>query len=146
MVGLTIAAFSIFDLFGFRVVIAEKFRVVSGMGFGLAAGIFGALTALNGWAFIIYLMGIGVSRPEFRSTIALLFLVSGFLISSSFWVLGWLSQKEILLGLFALSAAFPGMSIGNHLGSKLPGELFRKLVLAMLVLIGGVLMAQGLDL
>ncbi|MEM9279411.1 MAG: sulfite exporter TauE/SafE family protein [Pseudomonadota bacterium] len=143
LVGITIVAFSLFDLLGYKVSISEARKVPFGMGFGLVAGIFGALTALNGWAFIMYLIGVGASREVFRSAIAMLFLVSGFLISSSFWVLGWLTTETVLLGVLALLTAFPGMTIGNRLGRKLSGETFRKMLLIALVIVGLTLAVQA---
>ena len=143
MVGVTIIAFSMLNLFGYQIVIAENRRVHAGFGFGAVAGVVGALTSLNGWAFIMYLVGIGAERTVFRSTIALLFLVSGFLISSSFWVLGLLNGTLLAIALATLCAAFPGMWIGNKLGSGLPADLFRKVLLVALALIGMMLIYQA---
>ncbi|MEM9330422.1 MAG: sulfite exporter TauE/SafE family protein [Pseudomonadota bacterium] len=143
LVGLTIVTFALVNLMGFRIDIPARHKVLIGGAFGFTAGVFGAMTALNGWAFIMYLVGIGADRPTFRSAIALLFLVSGALISSSFWAIGWLTWEAALLGAIALLGAFPGMSLGNRLGERLPGESFRKGVLIALVLIGCVLAVQS---
>ena len=143
LVGITIIAFSMFSLLGYQVLISERKRIPAGLGFGAVAGVVGALTSLNGWAFIMYLVGIGAERSVFRSTIALLFLVSGFLISSSFWILGLLNGTLLVIGLSTLCAAFPGMWFGNLLGSKLPAELFRRVLLSALVVIGVMLVYQS---
>ncbi|MEM7067890.1 MAG: sulfite exporter TauE/SafE family protein [Pseudomonadota bacterium] len=143
LVGLTIIVFSLMDLLGYRIPISSRFRLPAGLGFGFVAGVFGAFTALNGWAFILYLLGIGTDRQLFRSTIALLFLVSGLLISSSFWLLGWLNYQVLLLSILALIAAFPGMWFGNQLGERLPAALFRRVILTALVCVGSILMFQG---
>ena len=144
LIGFTITTYALFDLLGYKISIPLNKKVPAGLGFGLVAGIFGALTALNGWAFIMYLVGLNVERNVFRSTIALLFLVSGLLISSSFWLLGWLTGKVLVLGAVALLAAFPGMTIGNRIGERMSGTLFRKLILVALVFVGLFLAARGL--
>ncbi|MGI9350605.1 MAG: sulfite exporter TauE/SafE family protein [Rhizobiaceae bacterium] len=144
LIGFTITTYALFDLLGYKVSIPPKKHIPVGFVFGFVAGIFGALTALNGWAFIIYLVGLNAERNVFRSTIALLFLISGLLISSSFWLLGWLTAKVLLLGCVALLAAFPGMTIGNRIGERLPGKLFRKLILTSLVFVGLFLASRGL--
>ena len=144
LVGITIVFFSLLDLLGLKIAIAPSSRVPTGMATGIVAGVFGALTALNGWAFILYLVGLNVERQVFRSTIALLFLVSGFLISSSFWILGWLNLETFWLSLLAMLGAFPGMAIGDWIGKRIPGDLFRKIILGALVCIGFVLAGQGL--
>jgi len=135
-VGVTIFAFSALNLIGYQVTIPKSKSIVFGAGFGFIAGIFGVLTSLNGWAFIMYLVGLGATRQEFRSALAFLFLVSGFLISSSYWTLGLLSLQHVLIGGLALVAAFPGMWVGDRLGKRLPAEAFRKILLLALIFIG----------
>ncbi len=145
-VGFTIAAYSLNELFGKSILIAKENFLPAGLGFGFVAGIAGALTALNGWAFIMYLVGIGTSRQEFRSAIALLFLVSGFLISSSFWLVGMLTLPLVVTGMLALVPAFIGMWAGDVLGRKFSAEGFRRLLLMALVFVGCVLFSRGLGL
>lgn len=136
IVGVTISAFALINLLGYRIAIRPERRVPAGLGFGLIAGIFGALTSLNGWAFILYLVGLDTPRDVFRGSIALLFLVSGTLISSSFWIVGLLDGKLALIGGAALATAFPGMWIGERIGRRIPADTFRKLLLVSLILIG----------
>lgn len=143
LVGVTILMFSIMELSGFGLTIPNNLRVPYGLGFGFIAGVFGALTALNGWAFILYLMGCQLDRQMFRSSIALLFIVSGLLISSSFWALGWLNAEVLGLGVIALTMSFVGMAIGNRIGERLSGAIFRKCVLIVLAVLGCGLIAQS---
>ncbi len=144
LVGLTIVAFSVLELSGFRFRISPKKRIPTGLGMGAVAGVFGALTSLNGWAFIMYLMGIGLDRRDFRSAIALLFLVSGFFISTSFWIIGILDKKLLLLGAGVLVPAFFGMWIGDLIGQRIPAAVFRKILLVSLVFIGSAIATRGL--
>lgn len=144
VIGITIIGFSALNLAGYKMNISLSNKAPIGLAFGFVAGIFGALTSLNGWAFILYLMGLNVDRNQFRSSIALLFLVSGFLISSSFWVIGWLDLERAVIGILALVAAIPGMVAGNRIGEKLSGDLFRMLILYALVVIGFALLLQGI--
>lgn len=146
LVGATITLFSLNELIGFGIKISENYRVHSGAGFGFVAGVFGALTALNGWAFIMYLVGIGTDRKEFRSAIALLFLVSGTLISSSFWAVGLLDLNLLMIGVLVIFPAFLGMWMGDKMGNRIPAELFKKLLLVALVLIGLLIVSRGLGL
>jgi len=137
IVGGTIIGFAMIELLGFRLAITEELRKPIGFGFGFVAGVSGALTSLNGWAFILYLMGLGVDRQNFRSALALLFLISGSLISAGFWVVGWLTWELFLYGIAAVPPAFLGMRVGNKLGEKIPAENFRNYVLIALLIIGG---------
>lgn len=146
IVGMTIALFAVNELIGKGIQISIRYRVPSGLGFGLLAGVVGALTSLNGWAFIMYLVGIGTNRQEFRSTIALLFLVSGTLISTSFFVVGLLDLHLFGLGLLAVLPSFVGMWLGDRYGKSLPADVFRKMLLMALVAIGIFIIARGLAL
>lgn len=143
--GLTITLHSAYQLLGARFLISPKWRTASGIGFGFVAGTVGVLTSLNGWAFIIYLIACDVSRNLFRSAIALLFLVSGSLISASFWATGLLTGELFTIGMLMLLPAFGGMWIGELVGARLSNDTFRKLVLVSLVLIGCVIVYRGLQ-
>lgn len=144
IVGITIIAFSIINLIGYGIQIPDGKRIIVGYGFGAVAGVVGVLTSLNGWAFVMYMVGVGAERNLFRSTIALLFLVSGFLISSSFWVLGLLDWTLFTIGVATLCTAFPGMWLGNRIGSNLPADAFRRTLLIALVVVGGMLVYRAL--
>ena len=144
IVGLTISGFALYELLGTRITFTEKNRVPIGLGFGFAAGIAGALTSLNGWAFILYLLGLDLERQKFRSAIAFMFLVSGFFISSAYWFVGWLDQSIVWLVLFSFLPTFLGMWLGDKMGRFVPADLFRKFVLVALVFIGGVIVYRGL--
>lgn len=136
IVGVTIIGFALIELLGFRLTITEAMRKPVGFVTGFLAGLAGALTSLNGWAFILYLMGLGVDRQSFRSAIALLFLVSGTFISAGFWTVGWLTWTIFLYGIAAIPPAFLGMWIGDKLGQKIPADQFRIYVLIALLFIG----------
>lgn len=145
LAGATIALHSVHQLSGARFDISSAQAVPAGWGFGFVAGVVGVLTSLNGWAFIIYLVATGTGRALFRSTIALLFLVSGAMISTSFWATGLLNSELLLLGIFLLFPAFGGMWLGEQIGSRISNKRFRKLVLGSLVVIGCIIVFRGLQ-
>ncbi|MEO0327455.1 MAG: sulfite exporter TauE/SafE family protein [Pseudomonadota bacterium] len=143
LVGATILLFCCLEFSGFRFNIEEHSRTRFALGFGFLAGIAGALTALNGWAFVLYLVGCNLSRAMFRSSIAVLFIVSGILVSSSFWALGWITGQTIWFGLIALAASFVGMWIGDKIGQRVPNEQFRKIILFALAVLGSIIVARA---
>jgi len=145
LAGATITLHSIYQLLGARFVFPPEKRKISGYGFGFIAGVVGVLTSLNGWAFVIYLIACEANRNLFRSTVALLFLISGTLISTSFWATGLLTGELLAIGVMMLVPAFGGMWIGEHVGAQLSNEGFRKLVLGALSIIGIVILFRGLQ-
>ena len=136
ILGCTVLAFSLYNLTGFSIRITDTYRQITGGILGFAGGVIGILTSINGPVFIMYLLGIGADRQNFRSAIALLFVVSALLISSGFWSVGLLDKPTVLLGMYCLLPAFAGMWLGNLVGKKIPAEVFRRIVLAILAVIG----------
>lgn len=144
ILGITLICFSLYTISGHAFVIAKQRQNMVGGVTGLVAGIIGSLTSINGVFFIMYLVGIGASRQAFRSAIALLFIVSGVLISSGFWYADLLDKNNLIMGLIALIPCFVGMWVGNIIGERIPNDTFRKLVLSMLLVIGAVFVFRGL--
>ena len=144
ILGLTLIAFSIYSISGFSFSISKDRQNFAGTLTGLVAGLIGVLTSINGMFFIMYLVGIGAGRQAFRAAIALLFIVSGVLINSGFWFAGLLNQNNIIIGILVLVPCFIGMWTGNLIGSRIPNEQFRKMILYALLVIGTVFILRGL--
>jgi uncharacterized membrane protein YfcA len=103
---------------------------------GIVAGMLGTLTTINGPIFVSYLLGVRVERQEMVSALGLLFFISGIFIAGSFMATGVLNGERFLLSLGCAVPAVLGMWAGNYAGSRVPAELFRKVVLAGLFLLG----------
>ncbi len=144
ILGLTLIAFSIYSISGFVFSITKERQNAMGVFTGFVAGLVGVLTSINGMFFIMYLVGIGADRKAFRAAIALLFIVSGVLINSGFWFAGLLNQNNIIIGVLVLIPCFLGMWIGNRIGDQIPNELFRKMILYALLVIGCVFIWRGI--
>ncbi len=136
ILGITLIGFALHSLSGFVFKISRERQTLAGAVTGLVAGVVGILTSINGMFFIMYLVGIQADRNAFRAGIALLFIISGVLINSGFWFAGILNQNNVLLGLFVLIPCFIGMSLGNRIGETIPNELFRRMILYALLIIG----------
>lgn len=144
ILGLTLIGFAFHSLSGFIFKISKESQNIFGVITGFIAGIVGILTSINGMFFIMYLVGIGARRNEFRAAIALLFIVSGVLINSGFWFAGLLNENNVFIGILVLIPSFAGMWIGNSIGNRIPNEVFRKMILYALLVIGCVFIARGL--
>ncbi len=144
ILGLTLIGFSLYSISGFAVSIPEKRQGVAGGIAGVVAGVVGMLTSINGMFFIMYLVGIGADRKAFRAAIALLFIVSGVLINSGFWFAGLLNQNNIIIGILVLIPCFLGMWSGNLIGDRIPNDVFKRVILYALLVIGCVFIYRGL--
>jgi uncharacterized membrane protein YfcA len=144
ILGLTLICFSIYSISGFAISISKGRQNLAGSITGFVAGLIGVLTSINGMFFIMYLVGIGADRKAFRAAIALLFIVSGILINSGFWFAGLLNQNNIIIGALVLIPCFIGMWSGNFIGNRIPNDVFRKMILYALLIIGCVFIYRGL--
>lgn len=144
ILGLTLIGFALHNLSGFIFKIPTQRKNLVGGITGFFAGVVGMLTSINGMFFIMYLVGIGAKRNEFRAAIALLFIVSGVLINSGFWFAGLLTPSNIVIGVLVLIPCFAGMWLGNAIGKSIPNEVFRKMILYALFVIGCVFIGRGL--
>lgn len=143
ILGLTLLGFAIYSLSGFAITIPKNRQNLAGSLTGFIAGLVGILTSINGMFFIMYLVGIGADRKAFRAAIALLFIVSGILINSGFWFAGLLNQNNIIIATLVLIPCFAGMWSGNLIGDRIPNDVFRKMILYALLVIGCVFIARG---
>lgn len=114
-----------------------------GLGVGVAAGIVGALTTANGPLFVMYLVGLKVDRKLFVSTLSLLFIVSGVLISGTFLVAGIIDAERLAVSALAIPASLAGMAAGNALGERIAAEKFRLVVLLFLAVLAVNLVLAG---
>ena len=143
LIGAMITVFAVYSLSGFVFSIAKEMQIRVGLLLGFIAGLVGSLTTLNGNFFIFYLLGIEANRTDFRSAIAILFIVSALFISAGFYSVGFLNAERFWLSALCLVPSFVGMWFGNAVGNHLPTELFRKLVLVMLLIIGISFITRG---
>jgi hypothetical protein len=103
---------------------------------GIVAGMLGTLTTINGPIFVSYLLGLRVDRQTMVSALGLLFFISGIFIAGSFLATGILNGERFLISLGCAVPTVLGMWAGNYAVSRVPAELFRKLVLVGLFLLG----------
>ena len=143
--GVFVIAFTGVSLVTPRLVVPQRRERSLGGVIGILAGVLGALTTANGPLFVMYLVGLKVERAVFLSAISLFFIVSGVIISASFFVAGLFDMPRFLTALAAFPAALAGMYLGNALAQRIPAERFRLAVLVVLCLLGANLVLRGIS-
>lgn len=111
---------------------------------GLVAGVVGALTSANGPVLVMYLVGLELPRQVFIGCLAWLFIATGSLNSIAYWSIGILDTQRVLLALLCLLPAYLGMQIGNALAARLSAQVFRRVVLLALFILGANLVRRAL--
>lgn len=134
--GLLIAGFVIWSVAHPTIEIPSPAERPVGGVVGVAAGLLGTLTTINGPVFIGYLLGLRVDRQMMISALGLFFLVSGVLIAGSFVAVGILDVFRAVLAVGCIVPAALGMWAGNHAARHLPPEQFRAVVLVALLILG----------
>ncbi|MCK5933706.1 MAG: sulfite exporter TauE/SafE family protein [Fulvimarina manganoxydans] len=114
-----------------------------GLGVGFIAGIVGALTTASGPLFVMYLVGLKIERRLYLSALSLFFILTGVLISGTFFLAGLIDLSRIGMGGFAVLASFAGMVIGNGLAKRISAERFRLVVLSFLAILAVNLVLTG---
>ena len=111
---------------------------------GIAAGILCGLSGLYGPILIVYLLALRIPKDEFVSALALIYFLG------SFPLYGSLAAAKVLTlevaGVSLIGAMIIGFMIliGQRVRDRLNEELYRKLVLVLLFLIGCDLLRRSL--
>jgi len=134
VLGLVVTLYALYGLVGFRLP-ALKYPAWAWV-FGAASGLLGGAYNISGPPVIVY----GNCRKwlpsEFKSNLAGYFLVGSLVIVSTHWVSGNITPDVITIFLKTLPALLLGFGLSQFLDRWLNPELFRRVVLILLVVLG----------
>jgi uncharacterized membrane protein YfcA len=111
---------------------------------GFCAGVLGGAYAMNGPPLVLYGAMRRWSAQHFRATLQAYFLPAGLLVAAAFWMSGLWSWHVARLYLVSLPALIPALVLGTFINRRLRGDIFLKIVYVGLLIIGTVLIVQGL--
>jgi hypothetical protein len=138
ILGLLVILYALYGLIGFR--LPEMRHKVWEWVFGFASGLLGGAYNVSGPPVIVY----GNSRKwppkEFKSNLAGFFLIGSLMVTSVHWLNGNITSSVFSLFLQTLPALLLGFILSQFLDRWLNPELFRKIVLILLVVLGARLM------
>jgi len=134
ILGVVTTAYALYALIGFR--LPELQHPIWAWIFGAAGGLLGGAYNTAGPPVILYGNCRRWSPFEFKSNLAGYFLVGSSMAASTHWVSGNLTSDVILYFLLTLPALILGFLLSQYMDRWLNPELFRKIVLVLLVLLG----------
>ncbi len=143
ILGLFVMGFTALSIRGVALPVGPRRELAAGLGTSFVAGLTGALTAVNGPIFVMYLLGLRLPRQAFRGALGFLFIVSGALIAGGFWSVGLLDAGRATLAGLCIPTALLGMWAGDRAAGRLPAEVFRRVVLAALFCLGANFVLRG---
>jgi len=112
---------------------------------GLCGGITSTLFGAGGPPYAIYLSQRGLSKDEFRATMAFAVMTSISLRIVAFLITGLLLDRTVwLMALAAVPAALLGLFVANRLYRRISREALMRAVAAILLVSGGSLVVRAL--
>lgn len=114
-----------------------------GVSAGLLAGVLGGAIGTPGPPVILYVMTQGWSPRAIKGTLQAFFLVNQSVIVAGHWGAGLLTPKVVqLVGIYALPSVI-GVVIGIRLFDRIDQARFRRLIFALLFVLGLLMCVRG---
>lgn len=144
-IGVIVLAFAILELARFRVRIPTRHETLAGTTVGLVGGVLGGMSSIFGPPIIMFLTSLGLDKEAFVATVSSIYLFSGFVLAATLAFFGVATPTDMLLwSSLAAAPLFVGLALGQVSRRRVSEGLFRKVLMALLVLIGLNLIRRGI--
>lgn len=134
VLGLVVLSYALYALAGLRVPPLKRRRWA--FVFGFAAGLLSGAYNTGGPPYVIYGTGRGWEPAQFKSNLQGVFILSSCVVILSHLLSGNITQQVLAGAALALPAAGLGLAAGLFFDRWISPPLFRRLVLALLVVLG----------
>ncbi len=111
---------------------------------GLVSGFLGGLASFLGLPIAMYLLALRLDKDDFIATVGVTFTSGGLVLMLALMGFGLFGAQLWLWSALAVPAVFIGMKLGEILRHRMDTQAFRKVVLAVLFLVGLNLVRKGL--
>ncbi|MEW6427783.1 MAG: sulfite exporter TauE/SafE family protein [Thermodesulfobacteriota bacterium] len=133
MLGLVLIAYVLWHYHGKpRRTVGEGWAYLA----GFATGLIGACLSAGGPPTIIYTTLTGWDKDEIKATLSGFFLFTGITIGLTHWLTGAATAEVHQLFLYSLPVVLGGVAAGAGLYDRINGELYRRLLLCGLLIMG----------
>lgn len=139
ILGIVIIAYALYALIGFY--LPKLSHPIWAWMFGVTGGVLGGAYNTAGPPVILYGNCRRWSPHEFKSNLAGYFLVGSTMAATTHWLSGNITSDVRLLFIQTLPALLLGFVLSQFMDRWLNPELFRRIVLILLVILGAKLMA-----
>jgi hypothetical protein len=139
VVGGILVVISLSLLFSPHLVVPKRFELYVSPVVGLIGGIAGGIAALPGPFVFIYLLALGIKRDQFVQYSSMFLTVAATVMAIVLGRVGALGWGDALISTGSALPIFFGMWVGSHIRTLVTPELFRKIIL-------GVVMVSGINL
>lgn len=135
--GIFIFCYAVYSLLPHDIKSGSRWWAVTAGGF---AGLIGALFGTGGPFYVLYLKMRQVTKPQFRATITMIFLVDGAARLSGYFYSDLFTKKMVMLALVLLPVLILAMYVGQHIHIKINDRRFNQIV-SILLLVSGLSLA-----
>jgi uncharacterized membrane protein YfcA len=136
LLGVVTVAFVTVSFTRFRPQVApEAERWMSPL-IGFCSGVLGGLTSIFGPPLAMYLLALRVERNAFVGGMGVIMLAGGGALALALSNYGLLGGEELLASVLACIPSFAGLYAGGGIRNRVSPELFQRIVLIALLLIG----------
>ena len=143
LLGLLLVIYALSTLAGVTLELGGSREKWAGPLVGVLNGVFTGLTGSLSVPGVLFLNSIGLPRALLRQAMGLLFLVSSTTLMIALYFRGALSIEANLVSALSVVPALAGMLLGEWLGKYLPEDLFRRIFLIGLTMLGATLILNG---
>ena len=114
-----------------------------GLGAGFCGGLLGGVAALSGPLVFIFLLAKGLSAKAFTKEASMFLVVSSILLVSALTSSRQFDWRDVVISTLATAPVVVGMLVGQKLRDAIPADVFKKLVVLMVLLSGAQLVWKG---
>ncbi len=141
LVGLMMIAIALLLMSGWRRPLRNPHAALFPV--GLLSGFLSGAIAISGPPVVLFLTNLDVDRDVFRANLFAYFGITGAMTFVGFAASGILTRDVTLFALALLPAVFVGTRIGLHFSARLHQQLFQRITLTIVAIMGLLLFARN---
>ena len=142
--GILVMAFSVLSLYTPHLPVPRRAEHWAGAAAGVLSGLMGGFSTIIGPPIIMYLVALDLEKEVFIRSIGLIFLSGSFMLAVFYWAHGVLHPGNIVWSISACLPVVLGYGVGQWVRGYVNQDMFRKLLLGALILVGLNLLRRGL--
>ncbi|PWG65419.1 TSUP family transporter [Spiribacter halobius] len=134
--GALVIGFSMLNLAQPQWRLAPRYEPFAGPGVGAVAGVLNGVSTVNGPPLIMYLVSLGLQKNDFVGSYGLIALAGSIPLVLSYIGVGLMGPAEFGASALALVPVLAGLLTGERLRRRIDPDLFRKVLLVVLIVLG----------
>jgi uncharacterized membrane protein YfcA len=143
-VGIVVVGFSVISLYTPHLRIPRQAERWAGAVAGILSGLMGGFSTILGPPITMYLVALDLEKEVFIRVVGLIFLSASFMLAVFYWAHGVLHAGNIAWSISACLPVVLGYGVGQWVRGYFNQNLFRKMLLGALIVVGLNLLRRGL--